>query len=89
MTTLVVSGWNVGFQKVNFTKLLQSEFGFSLSKAKAATDSVLDHDSIDLTLPVAEHDRLMSRLAALGVKFAVKEQPSERASNELEFSKSE
>lgn len=38
---LYIRGWNVGFQKVAFTLLMQAQVGVSLSAAKDLTDKVL------------------------------------------------
>ena len=69
----MVSGWNVGFQKVEFTKFLRSEFGYSLAEAKAATDAVLDNQEVALRIPDREVRRISARLTELDAKFVLKE----------------
>jgi len=43
MSIVVIIGWNVGFQKVEFTKMLKSKLGYSLTEAKAVTDAAVDN----------------------------------------------
>jgi hypothetical protein len=61
MRTVVVTGWNRGFQKVNFTKWLRSEFGYSLAEAKAATDAVLATQELVLQIPDPKANQLLER----------------------------
>ncbi len=68
MKRVVLSGWNVGFKKVGLTKFLRYDFGYSLSEAKAITDSVLDGKSAALEIPEEYIDELVSKLTDLGVK---------------------
>ena len=51
MPTVLITGWNEGFQKVEHTKLLKTFAGLSLSDAKHATDAVLEGNSISVFLP--------------------------------------
>ncbi len=90
MKTVTISGWNVGFQKVRFTELLRYDFGYSLSGAKAATDSVLDDHRLELNIPEAEYDRILSHLLELGAKVSTGHASVERKgpSAQLELSKS-
>ena len=90
MKTVTVLGWKAGFQKVKFTELLKCDFGYSLSAAKAATDSVLDNHRLELSIPEAEYERLVPRLLELGAKVASGEKRVERneVSDQLEFSES-
>lgn len=69
-----VFGWKVDFQKVEFTKLLKSELGYSLSEAKSATDAVLNNERIILKVGDTGFDDLLSKLNELGAKFALKDQ---------------
>ena len=68
MMVLVIQGWEIGFQKVAFTNLLRSEFGYSLSGAKSATDSVLEAKQLELEVPDAEISRVLSKCRELGVR---------------------
>lgn len=76
METVVIFGWNVGFQKVGFTKLLRYELGYSLSEAKSKTDAVLENQRIELTLHKADVDHVLFKLTQLGAKFRREEQES-------------
>ena len=67
MTELVVHGWKIGFQKVSMTKLLREEFGYSLSEAKAITDSILENKQVRLPCPNLPEEVTLARLRALGV----------------------
>jgi hypothetical protein len=63
---LTISGWKVGFQKVEFTKMLQCELGLSLSAAKDITDRVLANERIDLPLGNADPKRVVDAALELG-----------------------
>lgn len=71
--TVEVFGWEGGFQKVEFAKLLKSHLGYSLSEAKSATDAVLNKQRIVLKIGEAGVDELLSKLNELGAKFALKD----------------
>ena len=68
MKRVVFSGWNVGFKKVGLTKLLRYDYGYSLSRAKAVTDSILDGKSVALEISENPFDEIVSKLTDLGVK---------------------
>jgi hypothetical protein len=74
MKTVVILGWNSGFQKVKFTNFLRHDFGYSLSNAKAATDAVLDNQRLGLQVQECEFDRILAELSGLGAKFVLEEQ---------------
>ena len=57
-TTLVIEGWNEGFNKVAFTKMLRHEFGFSLTAAKSMTDQVLKRAPLAINVVSADIKRL-------------------------------
>ncbi len=69
---VAVTGWNTGFQKVRFAELLRRDLGYSLSRAKAATDSVLDDYCLELDVQATQCDDLLPRLQELGAKVTVK-----------------
>ena len=48
MTKVIFNGWQPGFQKVAFNKLLRSRCGLSLSQAIDAVDTVLNRESLEL-----------------------------------------
>jgi ribosomal protein L7/L12 len=66
MTTVTISGWFYGFQKVNFTKLLKSELGLTLKPAKTITDRILDGELVELEVPDEQVDRLLAAMTDLG-----------------------
>jgi hypothetical protein len=50
MKTIIVSGWNVGFQKINFQHKLRHEFDLSLSiqlGAKVEAEDSTMNDVVD------------------------------------------
>jgi ribosomal protein L7/L12 len=69
MKTIVIFGWKVGFQKVEFTKLLRHELGYSLSEAKFKTDAVLENQHIELRLHKAEIEQVLFKLNQLGARI--------------------
>jgi hypothetical protein len=71
MKTIVVSGWNVGFQKINFTQKLRDEFNFSFSGAKNACDAVLDGQRLELHVQDSDYLRIRSELIQLNAKVEV------------------
>ncbi len=71
MTTVLVFGWTRGFQKIEFTKLLRAEFGYSLTHAKGITDAILDGKSIELQVPAAGAERVVAAMEGLGAKCNV------------------
>jgi hypothetical protein len=70
MTTVLISGWKVGFQKIQFTQLLQREFDYSLSRAKGITDSVVDRKTVELQVPEDGAERLILAMTQLGAECA-------------------
>ena len=73
MTTVLVAGWNVGFQKVKFTFLLQARLGYSLSRAKHVTDAVLANNDVELQVEEEQGEALVSSMKDLGARCAVAE----------------
>ena len=65
---IAVTGWCVGFQKVKFTQMLRHELGYTLSRAKASTDSILEDESLELEIQEEESERLISLLHELGIR---------------------
>ena len=70
MTTLLISGWNEGFEKLKFTRLLQASLGYTLSQAKQATDMVLEHGRLELQVPDGGLEHLVSSINELGANCA-------------------
>jgi hypothetical protein len=71
--TLVMSGWNIGFRKVEFTKMLQSELGLSLAQAKGTTDKVLDKQRVELNVSEEKYERVAMLATELGAVLTGKE----------------
>ena len=71
MSTVLISGWKTGFQKVAFTRLMKSELGLSLTPAKRITDRIMDGEMVELEVPDEQVDRLIAAMAQLGAKFEV------------------
>ncbi len=64
---LIISGWNIGFRKVEFTKMLQSELGLGLSEAKGTTDKVLEKELVELHVSGQNYARIVELATELGV----------------------
>ena len=71
MKRVLFDGWNAGFRKISFSMLLRKEVGYSLARAKAATDSILGGQSLMIEVPDENFDRIVAELNAIGVKFSV------------------
>ena len=71
MTTILISGWKIGFKKVEFTMLLRGGLGLSLSRAKDLADAVLRNESVELQIPEAQAELLVSEMSRLGARCAV------------------
>lgn len=74
MRELVISGWNVGLDKILLTKALRAEFGYSLSEGKSMTDRVLAKEEIRIPLghrSIEEEQALLTRLREIGVQVSV------------------
>ena len=69
MRKLAVTGWDVNFQKIEFTKLLREELGYSLSEAKALTDAVLDSRPINLSFADERFDAAVAAMSKIGAVF--------------------
>ena len=73
MKQIVILGWYAGFEKVGFTKLFRSEFGYSLKSAKETTDAVLHGQPVFLEVTNDRYKELACRLTELGAKIGVDE----------------
>lgn len=70
--TIVISGWELGFQKVKFTELLRYALGYSLSEAKARTDAVLNNHQVEIDFEESKSSELLAKVRALGAKCILK-----------------
>ena len=66
MTTVLISGWHYGFQKVNFTRLMKSDMGMTLRPAKTTTDRILDGELVELEVPDEQVEDLFAKMTDLG-----------------------
>ncbi len=64
MTVIRVTGWKTGFNKVQFGSLLREYCGFSLSEGKRCVDTVLQGESITVTI-AREHAAYFLERASL------------------------
>jgi hypothetical protein len=71
MKKITLSGWNVGFDKIGLTKLLRTEFGYSLGHAKSVTDAVLEGQPVTLELGDDQIEGMTSKLNRLGVNYEI------------------
>lgn len=71
MTTVLISGWNDGFQKVHFTHLMKAEMHLTLHPAKQITDRIMDGELVELEVPDEQVEQLLSAMTALGARCEV------------------
>lgn len=79
MTKVIFNGWQTGFQKVAFNKLLRSRCGLSLSQAIDAVGAVLKREPLELSVaePTEAADLLQeaTKLGAIGQIVATQTEP--------------
>jgi ribosomal protein L7/L12 len=63
---LIIDGWKIGFEKIQFTKMLREELGLGLLEAKTITDTVLDRKRVELRIGGQDRDRIARRAMELG-----------------------
>ncbi len=71
MTTVLLSGWDAGFNKVGFTRLMQHALGYSLTEAKRVTDTIMDGEPVTVNVPEATVDQIIVSMSELGARCAV------------------
>ena len=69
MSSIVVTGWKPGFDKVGMNRLLREQFGYSLGEAKHAVDEMLENREVRLTLAAETLEKLTRELEKLGAVF--------------------
>ena len=69
MSSVVVTGWKPGFDKIGMNRLLRDEFNYSLGEAKRAVDGMLENRELHLTPTPGSHDELARKLEKLGAVF--------------------
>jgi hypothetical protein len=73
MNNVNITGWQVGFNKIEFTKLLREDFNFSLSQAKKNTDNLLEGKIIQLSFNENKKNKLINKLNKLEVNYSLVE----------------
>ena len=67
MTTVRLTGWQPGMQKISLTRLLESRLALSRSVAKGAVDDVLEGHEASLPVPDGVNaDSLVTEIRELG-----------------------
>jgi hypothetical protein len=69
---IFIYGWNKGFQKVQFTKMLQQELGLSLAFAKSTTDNILEGGRVNLAVGESDYQRVANLATELGALVQTK-----------------
>jgi hypothetical protein len=73
MGKIILCGWNSGFNKVAHTKLLRTELGYSLLRAKSITDAVVEGQSVTIEVADDQIERVAFELNDLRAKCGVDE----------------
>lgn len=71
MTTILISGWNDGFQKINFTHLMKAELGLTLHPAKQITDRIMNNELVEVQVSEGQADHMISKMTNLGARCEV------------------
>ncbi len=67
MSRVLLTGWNTGFRKVAFTKLIQSQTNSSLKEAVGQTERMLDGGTVAIEFQTLDQARAFAAEAqALG-----------------------
>ena len=67
MTSVILSGWKLGMQKIPLTKLLVARAGLGLKDAKDCVDRCVDGETVLIGMPsVAAAEELAREASALG-----------------------
>ncbi|CAB3789739.1 hypothetical protein LMG28138_02873 [Pararobbsia alpina] len=66
MTTIRITGWKAGFNKVQFGSLLRECCGFSLSERKRQVDSILQGDVITIEIAPDRCEHFLQSASYLG-----------------------
>jgi len=65
---LALAGWNIGFKKVEFTKLLRVEFGLGQARAKEMTNAIIENHTVEIAIDELRSSEFIARVRKLGVK---------------------
>jgi hypothetical protein len=71
MRKILFYGWNAGFKSISFITLLRRVTSYSLSQAKAVTDSMICGQSFMIQVRDEDFDWIVAELNDIGVKFGV------------------
>ncbi|MES2460112.1 MAG: hypothetical protein V4671_05980 [Armatimonadota bacterium] len=76
MKKMIITGCQAGFQKINFTKLLQAKLGMALAEAHSVTNAIIElnpggrDEPVEVTIPdfvdAATLEDLLVQAKALG-----------------------
>lgn len=69
MSKFVITGWEVGFNKVGMNKLLRKYFGYCLSSAKEIVDAILVGEKVVLLLAEDNLEEVKQELQKVNVIF--------------------
>jgi ribosomal protein L7/L12 len=68
MGKIIVTGWNEGFNKIQFNQFIRSRCGFGLAEAKAIVDEILHNKPVELEfVELSESDK--QKLLELGINY--------------------
>jgi ribosomal protein L7/L12 len=70
VTKIILTGWNQGFNKVQFNFFVRGKCGFGLAEAKGVVDRILEGVEVELTVDefsMEDH----RHLSELGVKYRI------------------
>ena len=65
MTTVLLTRWRPGMNKVALTKTLQTVAGLTLGQAKRVTDEVLDGKAVAVSVPTVENAEALIHAVAM------------------------
>lgn len=68
MNKIIVKKWNIGFNKVQFTKLQYDLLGLGLKVAKKNTDDILENKIVSIEI---KNDDLLDEFVTEAVKLGV------------------
>jgi hypothetical protein len=73
VATICVTGWNEGFNKIQFGTLLRECCGFSLSEGKRHVDSILRDELVSIEVSPERCEYFVSTAGRLGAICEVRD----------------
>ncbi len=70
MTDITLSGWNKGFNEVEFTRFVRDLPGYSPTDAKQVTDTIKGGETVAMGVPEARAKLVLSTIGELGTRCA-------------------